>query len=57
MTATLSILFADATEKADGQLSLHAEYPVKFFAFFSCRDVTGQRFLETDAESITKMTC
>jgi len=57
MTATFSILFADATEKADGLLSLHGEYPVKFFAFFSCRDVTGQRFLETDAESITKMTC
>jgi len=57
MTATLSILFADATEKADGLLSLHAEYPVKFFAFFACREVTGQRFLETDAESITKMTC
>ena len=56
MTATFSILFADATEKADGLLSLHGEYPVKFFAFFSCRDVTGQRFLETDAESITKMT-
>ena len=24
--------------------------------FFACRELTGQRFLETDAESITKMT-
>ena len=41
MTATLSILFADATEKADGLLSLHAEYPVKFFAFFCLPRVNG----------------